>query len=409
MRSDGELMLGGLLRASHTAAFEDIVPLLNEHAPTAGFSNPVVYVSDLQQRFLVPLPGQVDPLGRPLTPLKVDTSVAGRAFRDVALTRSRASDEELPAVGDLTRLWSPLLDGTERVGVVGGLTEHTDEVVEWRFKRLSTLLSLLVVSKRQTSDTYARLVRAEPMMLSAEVLHNLLPNGSFANRDVVIAAALEPAYRVGGDAFDYGIAGDKLHLSVFDAMGHDLAAGLTASIAVGSCRANRLEGADLVKISDAIDEAIGEHFKVSRFATGILSELDMSTGELQWVNRGHHPPLVVRNGKLAATLDSAETMPPMGFRLGLPAAVERYQLQAGDRVLFYTDGIVEARSPEGEPFGMERFIDFIVRQKADGMAAAETLRRLIKSIMEYQRGQLQDDATVITVEWRSGRRAGVTL
>jgi len=61
------------------------------------------------------------------------------------------------------------------------------------------------------------------------------------------------------------------------------------------------------------------------------------------------------------------------------------------------------------PFGMERFIDFIVRQKADGMAAAETLRRLIKSIMEYQRGQLQDDATVITVEWRSGRRAGVTL
>ncbi|MFD2352051.1 SpoIIE family protein phosphatase [Nonomuraea ferruginea] len=50
--------------------------------------------------------------------------------------------------------------------------------------------------------------------------------------------------------------------------------------------------------------------------------------------------------------------------------MEHYQLHAGDRLLFYTDGIVEARSPEGEPFGLERFIDFIVRREADGLLGA---------------------------------------
>ncbi|MFC5819316.1 PP2C family protein-serine/threonine phosphatase [Nonomuraea harbinensis] len=410
MRSDGELMLGGLLRNSHTASFEDIVPLLNEHAPMAGFSNPMVYVSDLQQKYLVPLPNQFSAGGEPLTRLNIDTTIAGRAFRNVELVHARP-DEDLPPCEqeDGLRLWSPLLDGTERVGVVGGITQRVDEVIEWRFKRLSTLLSLLVVSKRQTSDTYSRMVREKPMTLSAEVLHNLLPNGSFANDEVVIAAALEPAYQVGGDVFEYGIEDDQLHVSIFDAMGHDLASGLTASIAVGSCRSNRLKGAGLVAISEAIDEAIAQHFQLSRFATGIIANLDMSTGTLSWVNRGHHPALVVRNGKLAATLGSAKPAPPMGFRLGRRAEVEHYQLHAGDRLLFYTDGIVEARSPEGEPFGLERFIDYIVRREADGLPAPETLRRLIQSIMRYQRGRLQDDATVLTVEWMSGRRPGVTL
>jgi serine phosphatase RsbU (regulator of sigma subunit) len=247
------------------------------------------------------------------------------------------------------------------------------------------------------------------MTLSAEVLWNLLPNGSFANDRVVLSAALEPAYQVGGDAFDYGITGDLLHLSIFDAMGHDLTSGLTASIAIGACRNNRLQGADLLATSEAVDEAIAEQFGQTRFATGVLADLDMNTGELTWVNRGHHPALIIRDGRLAATLESKIPSPPMGFRLGLSSGIERYQLQRGDRLLYYTDGIIEAQSPEGEMFGLDRFIEFIVRHEADGMSAPETLRRLIQSILRHQHGRLQDDATVLTVEWQSGRHVGLTM
>lgn len=410
MLSDGERMLGGLLRSSHTAALEDIVPLLAQHAPMAGFSQPVVYVADLQQRYLVPLPGQYDAVGSPLTRLRIDSTVAGRAFRYVRVEQTR--QEEDPALapgGGPIRLWVPMLDGTERIGVLGANVPAVDETVEWRLKRLATLLSLLVVSKREFSDTYRALVRSEPMALSAEVLWNLLPDGSFANEFVVLGAALEPAYQVGGDAYDFGIRGDTLHLSIFDAMGHDLAAGLTASIAMGACRNSRLEEADPLKISEEIDAVIADHFRLTRFATGIIGELNMRSGELTWINRGHHPPLVLRRGRLVATLEPPVPSPPMGFRLRLGSNLERYQLEPGDRLVLYTDGIVEARSPQGEVFGLERFVDFIVRREADGLSVPETLRRLIQTILEHQRGGLQDDAAVLVVEWQADRKVGVTL
>jgi serine phosphatase RsbU (regulator of sigma subunit) len=95
--------------------------------------------------------------------------------------------------------------------------------------------------------------------------------------------------------------------------------------------------------------------------------------------------------------------------MGLSSGIERYQLHRGDRLLFYTDGIIEAQSPEGEMFGLDRFIEFIVRHEAEGMTAPETLRRLIQSILRHQHGRLQDDATVLTVEWQAGRHVSLTM
>ncbi|WP_345150934.1 PP2C family protein-serine/threonine phosphatase [Nonomuraea rubra] len=193
-------------------------------------------------------------------------------------------------------------------------------------------------------------MRAQPMTLSAEVCC-----GTCSRRELSptttwwVSAALEPAYEVGGDAYDYAIDGDTLHLSIFDAMGHDTAAGLTATIAVGSGRTSRRQGKDLPATSQAIDAAIAEQF-TDRFATGVLADLDLRSGQLSWVNRGHHPPLVIRGGQLVAALTGVPD-PPMGFGWALSTGLLRYQLEPGDRLLFYTDGVIEAQSPDGEVFG----------------------------------------------------------
>ena len=79
----------------------------------------------------------------------------------------------------------------------------------------------------------------------------------------------------------------------------------------------------------------------------------------------------------------------------------RRRLEPGDRLLYYTDGIPEAREPSGELFGMERFADFVIRQEAKGLSAPETLRQLMRDIMRYQNGKLQDDAAVLLAEWRA--------
>jgi hypothetical protein len=409
VRSDGERALGGLLDTAHLAAMEDLPGLVAEHARLIGFSQTMIYVTDLQQQFLVPLPGQADVFGRALEPIRIDTTLAGRAFRTVEVVQSKQQPAEPVAGEGPLRLWLPLLDGTERVGVFGATVPDGGELVEGRAKQLAALIAVLVVSKRPHSDSYARLVRARPMTLSAEVLWNLLPPGTFANDEVVVSAALEPAYEMGGDAYDYAIDGHTLHVALFDAMGHDTSAGLTATVAMGSCRHNRRQGMELPEMSEAVDAAIREQF-TGRFATGILACLDLRGGLLSWVNRGHPPPLVIRGGQRVATLESVPVPdPPMGFGLGMSEGPHRYQLQRGDRLLFYTDGIIEAQSPDGELFGLERFVDFIVRQEADGVSAPETLRRLIQAILRHQNGRLQDDATVMTVEWRSERRHQLTL
>lgn len=77
----------------------------------------------------------------------------------------------------------------------------------------------------------------------------------------------------------------------------------------------------------------------------------------------------------------------------------RERLQPGDRSLLYTDGVIQARDPDGECFGTERLVEFTTRECAAGLPAAETLRRLNHTILAPQHGTLQDDATTVMVEW----------
>ncbi|MCG5213650.1 PP2C family protein-serine/threonine phosphatase [Streptosporangium soli] len=407
-------MLGELLHDSHLASLEDVPALVGIHARLAGLSKCEIYAADLQGQFLVPLPGQRDDSGEALPTLRIDATLAGRAFRNVEVASTLAGEpsqsesaEPVSGAGP-RRLWVPLLDGTERVGVLGVTASAGDEKVMWSVTRLAALIALLVVSKRRFSDSYSRAVRTRPMDLSAEMLWAVLPSGTFADDRVVVSAAMEPAYEVGGDAYEYAIDGDRLYLSIFDAMGHDISAGLTATIAIGTCRNTRLQGTDLLAASEAIDEEIDRQFTDVRFATGIMAYLHTRSGRLTWVNRGHYPPLILRDGHQVAILDTPPN-PPMGFRMGLSEPLARYQLEPGDRLLLYTDGIIEAESPGGERFGLDRFTDFIIRREADGLAAPETLRRLINTILSYQEGRLQDDATVLMVEWHSQRHHQLTL
>jgi serine phosphatase RsbU (regulator of sigma subunit) len=80
--------------------------------------------------------------------------------------------------------------------------------------------------------------------------------------------------------------------------------------------------------------------------------------------------------------------------------VVKESLQPGDRLVLYTDGITEARGQDGSPFGLARLTDFAERALADDLPEAETARRLVHAILDYQQDKLQDDATVLLMHWR---------
>jgi serine phosphatase RsbU (regulator of sigma subunit) len=196
-------------------------------------------------------------------------------------------------------------------------------------------------------------------------------------------------------------------VSVFDAMGHDTTAGITANVAVAACRNARRQDASLADTSRAVEDLLMTHFGTSRYVTGILADLDLVTGELTWINRGHHLPLLVRDNRWTVEL-SCPPAGPMGTGLGLPIAVSRRQLQPGDRLLLYTDGVVEARDADGREFGRDRFVDFVVRHHFGHQSPHETLRRLMHAVIEHHAGRLADDATVLLVEWSAGHQDELT-
>ena len=93
---------------------------------------------------------------------------------------------------------------------------------------------------------------------------------------------------------------------------------------------------------------------------------------------------------------------------GLVREVATERLQRGDRVLFYTDGVTEMRSPEGKEFGTDRLADFLVRATLDRVSPAETVRRLSASVVAYNEEGRTDDATLMLLEYHGPPRQAVS-
>jgi serine phosphatase RsbU (regulator of sigma subunit) len=127
------------------------------------------------------------------------------------------------------------------------------------------------------------------------------------------------------------------------------------------------------------------------------------TGHFAWLSAGHLEPLVLREGRAVKILEVSPMLPfGLGSNFGAPdtaATMGFEQLQPGDLLLLYTDGVTEARSPEGDFFGLDRLVDLVVRNLAAGLPAPETMRRVIRALLEHQAGDLSDDATLVLVQW----------
>ncbi|SFT60729.1 Stage II sporulation protein E (SpoIIE) [Geodermatophilus amargosae] len=176
-------------------------------------------------------------------------------------------------------------------------------------------------------------------------------------------------------------------------------AAVLAATAVGAYRHARREEHDLPDVAAVVND-VASQLSDSRFPTAAIARLHLDTGQLRWVDAGHPDPVIVRDGALLHP-GRCKPHPPLGLQVRKPEVCET-QLHEGDRVVFHTDGIVEARSPEGEFFGEERLVHVIHRATAAGDPAPETVRRLMRQVLAHQADHLQDDAGIVVLEWRTG-------
>ncbi|MDI1462736.1 PP2C family protein-serine/threonine phosphatase [Catellatospora sp. KI3] len=374
-----------LLELTHLARGDDVAGCVSEAlAPLDAAAT--CYLVDEEQQHLHPLPGGSLPATGPLA---VDGTVAGRAF---TLVRAQP--------GDGTRLWLPLVDGTERLGVVEfGWGSHAADpatLPDWA-QEFVNLTGHLIAVKLPYGDTLHQTRRTRPMTVAAELLLGMLPPRTFTCDRLVVSSLLQPSYDVGGDGFDYALDGPTARFHVLDAMGRGLKAAVMAVTALAAIRSARRDGHGLHTMARAADEALREQFGQSGFATAVLAELDLDTGRLHYLNAGHPPPLLLRGQHAVRELDAGRRL-PLGIDSDIPHLGSE-QLEPGDRLLLYTDGVIEARDPDGDLFGVERLTDHAEQAAQAQLPAPETLRILSRRVLDFQHGPARDDATLLLVDW----------
>jgi serine phosphatase RsbU (regulator of sigma subunit) len=382
-----------LLDLRHRGRPEDLPAVLSEAAPFLDAAEIVVLLIDYGQLNLYPLRGTGGP------PVRVAGTVAGRAYVSGGATRAQAADD-----GSSLWLWLPLLHGAERLGVLQIRTKtEPDQQLGEDLQTIAALVAELIASRRFYGDAVEYTRRRLPMQLAAEIIWNQLPPLTFAVDGTVVTAVLEPCYDVGGDAFDYAANGDVLHIALFDTVGHGIGASALTTLTLNTYRNARRSGLSLADTYRSIDKWIRAQFPGS-FVTAILAEFDTRAGVYRRISAGHPAELWIRAGRVLPAPPSPTALPlGLGHMVSRGPGITEEPLEYGDTLVLYTDGITEARDADGRLFGLDRLTEFLVADLAERSPAAETMRRLIHTIVSYENGELRDDATAAMLQWHPAR------
>jgi hypothetical protein len=387
----------GFLGRTHLSLPSELADVVAEELQAAlGASDVVLSLANHEQTALVPVPSRRS-TSRGEQP--IEGTFAGRAFATMELVSAPA------AAPGRRRVWLPVLDGTERMGTLEVTVPAAGDTVAPRLsmvlERYAHAVAQAMLSKGLYGDVFERVRRSRSMTVGAELLWSVLPPLTYATEGLVISAMLEPAYDNGGDAFDYAVNDTHAHLAIFDAMGHGLAASGAAVLAVAAYRNARRAGHGLVETYALMDAAIAEHF-VDRFVTAVFAQLELASGRLTWLSAGHPPPLLVRRARVVKPLEVPPATPLGMLFQRDDVVIGSEQLEPGDVVLIYTDGLTEANQPGGAFLTEAGLTDFLRREATAELPTPEMLRRFRRTMLDRVGGGLRDDASAVLLHWRGG-------
>jgi serine phosphatase RsbU (regulator of sigma subunit) len=204
-------------------------------------------------------------------------------------------------------------------------------------------------------------------------------------------SAAEQAF-IGGDLYEV-VATPRGALAVIgDVRGKGLDAVQLAATVLGAFRDAAMAGGSLSDVAASVDRAVMSEISPEDFVTAVFLEFRRQ-GQVELVNCGHYPPLRFSGGSVEA-LDPGSPSPPLG--LSPEFRPEVHQMHRGDRLLLYTDGLVEARSPDGSYFPLEHHAPAVLGRRSLE-TALETLVTLVRS---HAGGRMDDDLALLLVEVR---------
>lgn len=253
---------------------------------------------------------------------------------------------------------------------------------------------LLDIEKEKSERLLRRIEK--DLEQAAKIQRDLLPKENPIFEGFDITGTNIPCYQVGGDYYDFiPIDADRLGVVIADVSGK----GIGASLLMASLRAALLAEIhhhyDIQEMASRLNDFVYKSSPINGFITFFFCEVDRQSGELQYINAGHNPPLVIENSGQSSYLGSS------GFALGMfPGAnyeTGKIQLKNKDMAVLFTDGIPEGRNMAQKDYTDERFKNFVIDQR--NLTATELSTKILEDVKRFTEGAEQaDDITLVIIE-----------
>jgi serine phosphatase RsbU (regulator of sigma subunit) len=317
-------------------------------------------------------------------------SLSGTVYERVL----RTQQVDICALDNGAQLTVPVTERGDAIGAIElFLPGYPDDRTIAAVAATAHALAYVVIANRRHTDLFEWGQRSTPFSLAAEIQRRLLPASYTCEAgQFTLAGWLEPASTVGGDTFDYNLDRDMLHVSITDAVGHQVEAALLATLLVGSLRNGRRRGLDLVDQAGSANDALAAHTRTGEFVTGQLLRVDLRSGTATVVNAGHPLPLRLRNGRFEEIHLDIDL--PFGLQPSTSYRVQAFPLAPGDRLVFVTDGMLERNAAH---------LDVATTLgRTSHLHPREVVHALGAAVLRATGGDLRDDATVVVLDWYGG-------
>jgi serine phosphatase RsbU (regulator of sigma subunit) len=299
--------------------------------------------------------------------------------------------------GGPTRLMLPLTVWGDRLGVLWVETpEPADRQLIQELTGIADELAMALCTADHVTDRYRRACRRQRLTMAAELQWDLLPGHSLSGGNFRLAAALEPAYAVHGDHYDWSVIGDRLTLTVLNGHGDGIEAALLTVVAVNAMRNARRAGANIVEQAELASDAIYSRHGGASHVSTLLLEIDLAGGAVDAVDAGSPRAMVANNGEIRPV--TLEQQLPLGMFGDGRYETQKFQLEPGGRLLVVSDG-VHAAAPAGRPaYGTSALPAALRRTRLQ--PPTEAVGTVVRALREYHAGtDLEDDAVIVCLDW----------
>lgn len=228
----------------------------------------------------------------------------------------------------------------------------------------------------------------------------------YADARFSLQALIEPAKLVGGDLYDFfKLDGDRLFFMVGDVAGKGLPASIFMAVSKALYKSTALrmeQGAGIGEVMRTANAEIARDNPEMLFVTVFAGILDLRTGELNWCNAGHDPPLCLRPGQSTPVKVEGDAGPPLCVIEGYAYVPENYLLLPGEALCLFTDGVTEAMNADNELYGKQRLFTVLKSSvgATDAIQIVNAVRDDVRAFVKNM--ERSDDLTILALRWNGG-------